>query len=71
MSSDLCSMLFKYSLCEIAKDEMTKCSQNVADRNDESDVPNTSVILDGTEVSRVKTIKFLRLTIDENLEISY
>ena len=38
---------------------MPKYSQNVADTNDESDVPNTSVILDGIELSRVKTTKFL------------
>ena len=41
------------------------------DTNDESDVPNTSVILDGTELSRVKTTKFLGLTIDENLTWKY
>ena len=51
--------------------QMTKYSNNVADTNDESDVPNTSVILDGTELSRVKTTKFLGLTIDENLTWKY
>ena len=39
--------------------QMTKYSHNVADTNDESDVPNTSVILDETDLSRVKTTKFL------------
>ena len=50
---------------------MTKYSHNVADSNDKSDVPNTSVILDGTKLSRVKTTKFLGLTIDENLTWKY
>ena len=51
--------------------QMTKYSHNVADSNDKSDVPNTSVILDGTELSHVKTTKFLGLTIDENLTWKY
>ena len=34
-------------------------------------VPNTSVILDGTEPSRVQTTKFLGFTIDENLTWKY
>ena len=41
--------------------QMRKYSQNVANANNESDVPNTSVILDGTELSRVKTTRFLDL----------
>ena len=41
---------------------MTKYSQNVADTNDDSDVPNASIIFDGTELSHVKTTTFLRLT---------
>ena len=51
--------------------QMTKCSQNIADTNDKSDVPNTSVILDGTELAHVKTTEFLGLTIDENLTWKY
>ena len=51
--------------------QMTKYSQNVADTNDASDVPNTSVIFDGTKLPRVKTTKFLGLTIDENLTWKY
>ena len=47
--------------------QMTKYSHNVDATNDESDVSNTSVILDETELSLIKTTKFLRLTMDENL----
>ena len=47
--------------------QITKYSHNVADTKDKSDVPNTSVSLDGTKLSLVKTTKFLGLTIDENL----
>ena len=39
--------------------------------NDESDGPNTSVILDGTGLSCVKTAKFLGLSIDENFTWKY
>ena len=51
--------------------QMIKYSQNVADTYDESDLPNTSVILDGTELSLVKTTKLLGLSIDENLTWKY
>ena len=50
---------------------MTKYSRNNDDTNDESDMPNTSVILDGTELSRVRNTNFLGLTIDENLTCKY
>ena len=61
----------KINFMVLGTPQMTKYSHNVADTNDESDVPNTSVILDGTELSRVKTTKFLGLTIDENLIWKY
>ena len=64
-------MLAKTNFMVLGMPQMTKYSYNVADTNDESDVPNTSVILDGTELSRVKTTKFLGLTIDENLTWKY
>ena len=64
-------MLAKQTLWYWERTQMTKYSHNVADTNDESDVPNTSVILDGTELSRVKTTTFLGLTIDENLTWKY
>ena len=61
----------KINFMVLGTPQMTKYGQNVADTNDASDVPNTCVILDGTELSRVKRTKFLGLTIDENLTWKY
>ena len=61
----------KINFMVLGTPQKTKYSHNVADTNEESDVPNTSVILDGTELSRVKTTKFPGLTIDENVTWKY
>ena len=50
----------KINFMVLGMPQMTKYNQNISDTNDESDVLNTFVILDGTELSRVKTtLKFM------------